>query len=440
MALGPRAFDLRHDTHIVGFSFDFVVDLSDSGLLLDVPLPTVPLAGRWSFRVMRDTESCTMTLDTGFLEAGRLSSSATVDFRVDRLRPNGTFEAFAAERWPSMPVPHESVEEAVYQGYTGFAVVIGDKPLVKLEEASEAVRPPRSFGQFRAHFSLKTHKSASGPTPLVLARRNPDLTPTPFPHDVRIFFPKVGQHGAELWTTSALLSSSSQYLKRILEADASDSVATGTKRQRQSTQRRQADGAPDKDFADSDDETDEALELSLFDPVGEPDISYRQITVKCAAHTTYRAVLRYFETGYIRFAPLSSSCRPAIANAALTRAECVVSMRQAEPALPVPASSKSTYSLAQLLECKPLQQTCLVALLEQLRPYNAAAELFGDMALTWPDWRKLVVAYVVKHWDDVVETPTWKEAQTRISRDEIPGVAPIVLELMDARLAASVSA
>ena len=182
-----------------------------------------------------------------------------------------------------------------------------------------------------------------------------------------------------------------------------------------------------------------AAELLLFDPVGEPDVSYRQITVKNAAYTTYRAVLRYFETGYIRFAPLSSSCRPAIANATQTRAECIDGMRQAEPALPIPVSSKSTYRLAQVLECKPLQQVCLVALIEQLRPYNAAAELFGDMSLTWPGWRKLVIIYVVKHWEAVLETATWKEAQAKISRDEIPGVAPIVLELMDARLAASTS-
>ncbi|GAA5890529.1 hypothetical protein JCM8208_004903 [Rhodotorula glutinis] len=441
MATAPRAFNLRHDAHTVGFSFDFEVALSDFGLLLDVPLPTVPLAGRWSFRVLRDMSSCTMTLDLGFLERGRLSPCADVDFRIDRRRPDGMFERIAAERWLSRPVPHESVEEAVYQGYAGFTVEIDDKPLVKLEEVGPDERVPGLPDQFRAYFAFKTSKSISGPTPLVLARRNPDTTHTPFPHDVRIFFSTVGPHGAELWTTSSLLSSSSQYLKRILESDLSDNVATGTKRQRQSAQRRQAETGPEKDFVDSDDETDEALvaaaELSLYDPVGESDITYRQITVKHAAYTTYRAVLRYLETGYIRFAPLSSSCRPAIANATQTRAECVVAMRQAQPDLPVPASTKSTYRLAQLLECKPLQQTCLVALIEQLTPYNAAAELFGDLSLLSTNWRKLVVAYVVKHWDAVVETATWKEAQARISRDEIPGVAPIVLDLMDARLAAS---
>lgn len=173
MAPTPRAFNLRHDTHIVGFSFDFEVDLSGLGLLLDVPLPTVPLAGRWPFRVLRDTSSCHMTLDLGFLEAGRLSKHADVEFRVDRLRPDGTFEPLAAERWLSRPVPHESVEEAVYKGYAGFTVDIHDKPLVKLEEVSPTGRPPRSPGQFRASFTLKTHNYAQGPTPLILARRNP---------------------------------------------------------------------------------------------------------------------------------------------------------------------------------------------------------------------------------------------------------------------------
>jgi len=44
-----------------------------------------------------------------------------------------------------------------------------------------------------------------------------------------------------------------------------------------------------------------------------------------------------------------------------------------------------------------------------------------------------VLAYVVQNWDGVMVSAAWKDAQARIARDEIPGVAPLLMDLVQAR-------
>lgn len=271
-------------------------------------------------------------------------------------------------------------------------------------------------------------------SPHELTRLPAETTHTPVPHDVRIFFPHVGKDGAELWTTAALLSSTSDYFKDLLASKFAESVVIGSKRARRSPPPAVRPPMPDRDFQDSDDETDEgASPSSLYDLDRAPSFSYQQITVTQAAHATYRAALRYFETNFIHFAPSSSSTLPNLASASETRADRISSMVAAQPALPIPVSPKSTYRLARLIGLKYLQDACLVELAGQLTPEVAAVELFDRASTSHDEWRAVIVAYAVRHWDKMAATRSWKDAEARIRRRELPEAAPIVLELMEAR-------
>jgi len=258
---------------------------------------------------------------------------------------------------------------------------------------------------------------------------------------VRIVFPHAGgSDGAELWTTAAFLSSSSSYLERRLASASAGTARTGAKRSRTSSRVKvEPTDEVEKDFADSDDETDAILRdeepspLSLYDVSQHADLEYEEMRAPPSAYSTFRGVLRYLETGYIRFAPLSSSCLPVLASAKTSRAEAVKRLRGAHPSLPIPVSPKSTYRLARLLDCEPLQQAALVELSEQLSVDNAADELFDKASQTYGEWRRVVLAYVVQNWDGVMVSAAWKDAQARIARDEIPGVAPLLMDLVQAR-------
>ena len=108
----------------------------------------------------------------------------------------------------------------------------------------------------------------------------------------------------------------------------------------------------DGDAVDSDDETD------VFPPKPEPQSSRSPtavIRVDDAAYTTVRAVLLWLATGHIAFAPLTSK---------VGKAERVAYIRRyadEHPDLPLPASPRAVYRLAQLLCFEDLSvRSCFV--------------------------------------------------------------------------------
>ncbi|BGP40888.1 hypothetical protein JCM10449v2_004853 [Rhodotorula kratochvilovae] len=262
---------------------------------------------------------------------------------------------------------------------------------------------------------------------------------TPIPNDVRVFFPSIGETGVELWTTSHLLSSSSPYLKDLLASDFSESVKIGSKGARASPKPAPTEVRPPKDFEDSDDETDATLfeeKLPTLHDLDGLDFTYRQITVTHTAYSTYRAVLRYLETGFIRFAPLSSSCLPTNPSSRKTRVQHIQDLADDEDKddqLPPHVSPKSVYRLAHLLRLDDLQKTCLTQLKIALTHDSAAIELFDNASVLYDDWRKVIREHVVQNWDAVTASPSWKDMQARLARDEVPGATPILLELLTAR-------
>ncbi|BGP11644.1 hypothetical protein JCM10049v2_007554 [Rhodotorula toruloides] len=166
---------------------------------------------------------------------------------------------------------------------------------------------------------------------------------------------------------------------------------------------------------------------------------FKQITVTQTAFTTYRAVLAFLRTGHISFAPLSSSfaSRDAIADAGtctLARPDFFSGL--STPDRPWPVSPKSAFRLAHLLELDTLQTMCLTRLSRSLTPDTAPIELVDDASVRYDAWRNVVIEYIVEQWDKVMETESWKDVYARIERDELPGLGPVLLKLMDKKLGA----
>ncbi|KAK4334778.1 Proteophosphoglycan ppg4 [Rhodotorula toruloides] len=255
-----------------------------------------------------------------------------------------------------------------------------------------------------------------------------DLAATP--QNIRLFFPR---HEADLWTDSSFLSRSSPYLKTLLSSDFAESV-TNSSRFRDGGRRRR----DSKDFDDSDEEADE-LYFEAHPPSqherDELQQPYKEIKITKTAFTTYRAVLAYLRTGFIAFAPLSSTF-PADADAAKpTRASRIEAAVSSDPSLPYPVSPKSTFRLAHLLELDELQHFCLANFSKQLTVDCAPYELFSDTSICYDAWRKVVLDFIVDNWDAVTSSASWKTETAKVRRDEIQGAAPIMLELLELKAA-----
>ncbi|GAA5924284.1 hypothetical protein JCM3775_005646 [Rhodotorula graminis] len=377
---------------------------------LDYKLRSVPLVGNWSVTTTRH--------DT-FFELSVSTDAATVGYEPLALHLTVRLNALLDDH-DVLPIAHGNL----LPPHIGqVRLVVSYDKLRELEAASDGRYSAASHRAYDLRFEVNVHQGVPLVHPQTLVRRLPDESDRPTRDAV------------------AFLSASSPYFKTLLRSGFSESVRKASKRARTSASARSSttveDG--DKNFADSDDETDVALcedkasPLSLHDVSNHADLSYQEIVVRQTAYSTYSAVLRYFQTGFLRFAPLASSCLPVLASAKKSRADLVKELRAAQPSLPIPVSPKSTYRLAHLLGCEPLQQACLAEFGRQLSVDNAALELFDNASQVYAEWRKVALAYVVREWGRVKASDSWRDLQARIARDEIPGAAPILMELLSAR-------
>ncbi|GAA5854968.1 hypothetical protein JCM8547_002326 [Rhodosporidiobolus lusitaniae] len=149
----------------------------------------------------------------------------------------------------------------------------------------------------------------------------------------------------------------------------------------------------------------------------------RQIDVTQSARSTYHALLVHFQTGFIRFCPLSSTfLEPA------SRRNYLVSKYEENPSLPLPVSPKSVFRLAHL-DLADLK-TSPYAIRSSLSVSNAATELFDDISIEHDEMRQVVLEFVKDNWDDVRDSNGWKEKMKQIEADEVLGGAPIMVKLL----------
>lgn len=166
------------------------------------------------------------------------------------------------------------------------------------------------------------------------------------------------------------------------------------------------------------------------DPLDDGEIPYKQVTVEPAAYTTYRAVLLYLSTGFVQFAPLASS----FAAAPVPREARTASLRQIhleDVRLPVPASPKSVYRLAHILNLEQLKSMALRFVRDEaLTVSTAPAELFFELARDKVEWRTMILDWIMERWDEVEGSERWTAMMQKVGKGEVDGAATIMVEVL----------
>lgn len=289
---------------------------------------------------------------------------------------------------------------------------------------------------------------------------------------MRFTFPATN---TEIWESSAFLKRQSPYFANLLTSEFAEGTPTASSKKRKVAEEgstRVEKPTADSPFDDSDGEADQASAQVRDEPSCE--LPVYEITITSAAFSTYRAALCYLRTGYINFAPLSSTAPgPSLSNDASVKKSILSAVlplnkqpagtaaasttaptsRSASPSpfssstptafclAPKPAfddptqtpppsvSPKSIYRLAHLLEHVALQSLALREIASQLRPTNVATELFGDVAKAYPEVWKMEINYCVKNWARVKDSAAMKEIEGLVEREELPGGGKVLMEL-----------
>ncbi|OSX60020.1 hypothetical protein POSPLADRAFT_1148932 [Postia placenta MAD-698-R-SB12] len=195
-----------------------------------------------------------------------------------------------------------------------------------------------------------------------------------------------------------------------------------------------------------------------------------QILVEDVAYATYRAVLYYIYTGFITFAPLSSSFhavaeqspkllagdstgsasgsqftissgqRPHLQHSESTpitgatvpqsRKEWIAQWERNNPVdLPRPCSAKAVYRLADKYDLQELKQRAFRYIIRSLTVDNVAYEVFSSFTATFEDVRKVQVRFFLDNWSEIRRSESMRSVWQEIRIGRHPGfeeVWPII--------------
>ncbi|POY73522.1 hypothetical protein BMF94_3459 [Rhodotorula taiwanensis] len=241
-------------------------------------------------------------------------------------------------------------------------------------------------------------------------------------NDVRFVFPSPSK---DLWASSSRLRTASSYFETLL----SSSFEEG--QMKLDADPMQAELVRQRDFDDSDDETDEIAEGSAVIAAATPTSAaapHSTVRVSQTARATYAALLLWLATRTIDFAPLRSS-------GGSSRKEHIKEALQMRPTRPAPVSPKSVYRLAHLLDLEPLKSLALAKLTAELNVANAASELFSDVASSYPAIRDAALNFVVAKRAAVLASHGWRLAETRAGSGSLPPASVHTALLLARRLA-----
>lgn len=183
----------------------------------------------------------------------------------------------------------------------------------------------------------------------------------------------------------------------------------------------------DRAFEDSDDDTDELLTKSYSTRIKtarKPLAPAKTIEITGAAYSTYAAVLLWLVSRRIDFASLKS-------KGVKKRVEQLTRALEASTALPAPASPKSVYRLAHLLELGELQELALSAYKAELNDANAVHELFSDAAQAYIALRDAALAYGAGNITGIKKSAGWMEMKKRAESEDLPGASSAAHALME---------
>ncbi|BGP12333.1 hypothetical protein JCM10213_003861 [Rhodosporidiobolus nylandii] len=429
-------------------SCDVELDITDATTDFEKSLSNFPLAGNWRLGAGWDDDELCIEMEHGEdvpegVFGANVHNCITLEW-IDGERRGVVSKA----TWDGHMPRRNPVDGEVFPGRR-LSVSVEDRE--EAAQASGGYYKPETHRSYRCTFTLQQaypedETAAHGSVLEGLARRTAGLNLEQLPHNVRLFFPRAHKDGAELWVKGEILSRSSPYLKDLLASDFAEAQPRRSKRARTSGA---VEAVPavqqEKDFDDSDDETDDFLfskePPSLSQSSEADDISFRQITVTQSAFSTYHAVLVYLQTGFIHFKPLSSSF-PLSEPVCATRRDFLSAKWDEDSSLPHPVSPKSAYRLAHLLQLEDLQKRALGAVRTSLTVNGAATELFSDFSSLYEDARKVTIDFVVKNRKEVEASAAYKDIGARMkARDAaLAHAGAIWFELAEAQAAAAAAA
>ncbi|GAA5892133.1 hypothetical protein JCM6882_005703 [Rhodosporidiobolus microsporus] len=430
-----KKLSVDHSFRLV-LTWDLEFDITDANLDFEAPAEEVPLKGDWTVAVMREDDLATVSFRHDHAgPVGALGTAVGMELELSWVDAEGKANYLSRTHWDPCALPERDPDgEGMY---TGCDLEVNPSEWVEAahdfpEYKPETHRNYRFVATFRQAFPPEVYERRARHA----ARCLSDLHLEQLPHDVRLFFPHAHTDGAELWTKYDVLSRSSPYLKDLLASDFAESKLRRSKRARTSgaVEAETVETVEEKDYPDSDDETDTFL-FSKRPPKLErssqaDDISYRQITITQTAFSTYHAILIYIHTGFIHFTPLSSSFpSPEFPS----RTDFLQKSLSDIPDLPLPVSPNSAYRLAHLLQFPVLQERALEALRSSLTVSNAAAELFSPASIAYDDLRKVILSFVKDNWKVVQKSEGWKEAKEAIkAREATLEQAAVLAEVLEA--------
>ncbi|BGP48802.1 hypothetical protein JCM10450v2_004678 [Rhodotorula kratochvilovae] len=251
---------------------------------------------------------------------------------------------------------------------------------------------------------------------------------SPLPNDARLVFKKDREVVRELWSDSALLSSVSPFFADLFQSGFRESEKL-TLSQRESctaSDGHAAERTDQQDLEDSDDEADKFARTPAS-TVPPADFAFFEFDFSSLAYTTVQAFLAWACTGHVSFCPVTSSYAADDGTTAATGKRAYLVSRLADdPSLPLPASPKSLYRLADFLDVPSLRALALSNLTAQLCPRVVTAEIFSPFAAAFPE------AYANRDWRAFKTSEAWTREMERVRSGErvVPG--PVVADLLTA--------
>ncbi|KAK4700062.1 hypothetical protein P7C70_g6191, partial [Phenoliferia sp. Uapishka_3] len=252
---------------------------------------------------------------------------------------------------------------------------------------------------------------------LTLAERYFGLLLSPHRNNVCFTFPREGP-GREVWGNYDILASASPYLKLLLGSGFIESHRTKDRSLQKSVAKRAPLSHEDSDYDEVFPKLPESTSKS--ETCTHP---HYLIEITESSYVTYTAVLCWIYSGYIRWAPLSSSFPDNI-----QRAMKISTLRQKHPNLPTPASPKSVFRLSHLLELSELQKLSLQAIEAQLTADNVLEELFSETSGSFDEVMETSINFLISRREEIRSRTNWDDILTRV--DEAPWGAKIALKLI----------
>ncbi|GBE77443.1 hypothetical protein SCP_0103180 [Sparassis crispa] len=185
--------------------------------------------------------------------------------------------------------------------------------------------------------------------------------------------------------------------------------------------KRKFDAIADAKSEDSDGNVEMVDETTVATVKREP-FEGKVIVLQDAAARTWEALLFYLQTGFIVFAPLSSSDKQA-------RDNFREKYRDLHPNRPESPSCKSIYRLADKLGLDDLKKRALLHLESQLSPQNILDEIFSEFTSHYEEVRKIELAAVVKWWAQVQKQPALITKMEEVASGKLPHAGKIMIEI-----------